>query len=87
MEYQVLSPFVNPESEGAKQTSLGIRKVLNEAHFFTSFSINPFNYRDIYTVKGLEDLGYTQEAYEKFKEACLISHSDINTMSKSWNGK
>lgn len=45
------------------------------------FSVNPNNY-DIYTemIEGLE--GYTQEAYHKFKNACLIAATAFNTNSK-----
>ncbi|MFZ5351939.1 MAG: type I CRISPR-associated protein Cas7 [Bacillota bacterium] len=77
----ILSPFRNSNKEEADASSLGTKIMSDEAHYFYHFSINPENYND-YTniVDGFE--GYTREAYEKFKEAALMSATAFNTNSK-----
>ena len=80
---EILSPFVDStKKDSAKNTTIGKKIVSNEAHYFYPFSINPENY-DIYKQE-IEDLeGYTQEAYDKFKKACLVAATAYNTNSKS----
>ena len=78
----ILSPFVDAtKKDTAQNTSIGKKIVSDEAHYMYPFSINPENY-DIYTteIDGLE--GYTEEAYKKFKDACLIAATAYNTNSK-----
>lgn len=78
----ILSPFVDSTKDDAQNTSIGKKIVSNEAHYMYPFSVNPENY-DIYTqeIKVLE--GYTQEAYESFKEGCLVAATAHNTNSKA----
>ena len=78
----ILSPFVDSTKDDAQNTSIGKKIVSDEAHYMYPFSINPENY-DIYTkeIEGLE--GYTEEAYEKFKKACLVAATAYNTNSKA----
>lgn len=79
---EILSPFTDSKKEDAQNTSIGKKIVSNEAHYFYPFSINPENY-NIYTneIEGL--LGYTEEAYKSFKEACLVAATAFNTNSKA----
>ncbi|WP_353949166.1 type I CRISPR-associated protein Cas7 [Sporolactobacillus sp. Y61] len=84
----ILSPFRNSKKEevndsGQKDaSSIGKKIISDEAHYFYPFSVNPYNY-DPYVelVEGFE--GYTEEAYQKFKEAALLSATALNTNSKS----
>lgn len=78
----ILSPFKNFKSDDSKQSSLGKKITVNEAHYLYGFSINPKNY-DVYSdvIDGFE--GYTQEAYENFKRGCLLGATALNTNSKS----
>ncbi len=79
---EILSPFTDAKKEEAQNTSIGKKIVSNEAHYFYPFSVNPENY-DIYTNE-IEDLdGYTKEAYNDFKQACLIAATAFNTNSKA----
>lgn len=78
---EILSPFTDAKKEDAQNTSIGKKTVSNEAHYFYPFSINPENY-NIYTNE-IEDLqGYTKEAYESFKQGCLVAATAYNTNSK-----
>ena len=79
---EILSPFTDAKKEDAKNTSIGKKIVSNEAHYFYPFSVNPENY-NIYTneIEGLE--GYTKEAYDAFKEGCLVAATAYNTNSKA----
>lgn len=79
---EILSPFTDSKKEDAQNTSIGKKIVSNEAHYFYPFSVNPENY-NIYTneIDGLD--GYTLEAYEEFKKACLIAATAYNTNSKA----
>lgn len=85
-EQQILSPFrdgskdTNPDSEEAKNSTLGSKIVSNEAHYFYPFVINPLAYKEFVEL-GLTD-GYTEEDYEKFKEAALVSATSFATNSK-----
>ncbi|TCK98666.1 CRISPR-associated protein Csh2 [Natranaerovirga hydrolytica] len=75
----ILSPFRNKEDADA--STLGKKIVSDEAHYFYPFSVNPMaynNYEDI-----LENFdGFTQEAYDKFKEVSLCSATLLATNSK-----
>ncbi len=77
----ILSPFTDSTKEDAQNTSIGKKIVSDEAHYMYPFSVNPENY-DIYTteIEGLE--GYTEEAYKKFKDGCLLAATAYNTNSK-----
>lgn len=78
----ILSPFVNPNKENAKATSIGKKITVNEAHYLYGFTINPQNY-DIYNniIDNFE--GYTEEAYNNFKRGCCIGATALNTNSKA----
>ena len=85
-EQQILSPFrdgskdTKPDSEEAKNSTLGSKIVSNEAHYFYPFVINPLAYKEFVEL-GVTD-GYTEEDYKKFKEAALVSATSFATNSK-----
>lgn len=88
-EQQILSPFRDDsikenkkkeEQEDAKATTLGTKIVSDEAHYFYPFAVNPTSY-DEYAKLGVTQ-GYTEEDYEKFKEASLIAATSFNTNAK-----
>jgi CRISPR-associated protein Csh2 len=79
----ILSPFRNSseKKEDADATTLGTKIVVDEAHYFYPITINPENYKEyIELIDGFE--GYTKEAYNKFKKACLVAATAFNTNSK-----
>ncbi|MTI46540.1 MAG: CRISPR-associated protein [Firmicutes bacterium] len=90
-EQQILSPFRdasekkkkkkdNEEQEEAKNSTLGTKIVSNEAHYFYPFTINPSSYNEFVNLEVTE--GYTDEDYNKFKEAALCSATSFATNSK-----
>lgn len=85
-EQQILSPFrdgskdAKPDSEEAKNSTLGSKIVSNEAHYFYPFVINPLAYKEFVEL-GVTD-GYTEEDYKKFKEVALVSATSFATNSK-----
>jgi len=86
-EQQILSPFrdgskdnANPDSDEAKNSTLGTKIVSNEAHYFYPLTINPLAYKEFVTL-GVTD-GYTEEDYEKFKKTSLVSATSFATNSK-----
>ncbi|APF21365.1 type I CRISPR-associated protein Cas7 [Clostridium butyricum] len=86
-EQQILSPFrdgskdnAKPDSEEAKNSTLGTKIVSNEAHYFYPFTINPAAYKE-FNELGVTD-GYTEEDYRKFKKASLVSATSFATNSK-----
>ncbi len=86
-EQQILSPFrdgskdnAKPDSEEAKNSTLGTKIVSNEAHYFYPFTINPLAYKEFVGL-GVTD-GYTEEDYEKFKKTSLTSATAFATNSK-----
>lgn len=86
-EQQILSPFrdaskdnAKPDSEEAKNSTLGTKIVSNEAHYFYPFTINPLAYKGFTELKVTE--GYTEEDYKKFKEAALVSATSFATNAK-----
>lgn len=86
-EQQILSPFrdgskdnAKADSEEAKNSTLGTKIVSNEAHYFYPFAINPIAYKE-YKELGVTE-GYTQEDYNKFKEAALVSATSYATNAK-----
>ncbi len=79
----ILSPFRNSseKKEEASATTLGTKIVVDEAHYFYPFTVNPENYQEyISLIEGFE--GYTQAAYHKFKAGCLVAATAFNTNSK-----
>ncbi len=86
-EQQILSPFRDASvksdkksNEEAKSSTLGTKIVSNEAHYFYPFVINPMAYKEFIEM-GVTD-GYTEEDYNKFKEAALVSATSFATNSK-----
>lgn len=86
-EQQILSPFrdgskdnTKPDSEEAKNSTLGTKIVSNEAHYFYPFTINPLAYKEFVSL-GVTD-GYTEEDYKKFKKTSLVSATSFATNSK-----
>lgn len=77
----ILSPFRDSSKQNADNTTLGTKIVADEAHYMYPFSVSPQNY-DIYTEVLPELTGYTKEAYEKFKKACLVAATAYNTNAK-----
>lgn len=75
---KISSPF--PTEEGDASSSLGTKIVSNEAHYAYHFAINPDAYAE-YMEMGVTN-GYTEEDYERFKEAALTSATSFNTNSK-----
>ncbi|MFT9118204.1 MAG: type I CRISPR-associated protein Cas7 [Sporolactobacillus sp.] len=80
----ILSPFrnSNEDSKNKNAASIGKKIISNEADYFYPFSVNPQNYDEyIPMIDGFE--GYSEEDYEKFKQAALIAATALNTNSKS----
>jgi len=85
----ILSPFAvekkkknNEESEDAKQSTLGTKITVDEAHYFYGFGINPNSYDEYKTLLGKDFKGYTESDYEEFKKVALVSATAYNTNSK-----
>lgn len=81
----ILSPYRNSseKKEAATASTLGSKIVTDEAHYFYPFAINPGNYLE-YLDLGIEGFaGYTREAYEQFKQGCLVAATAFHTNSKS----
>lgn len=79
-EQQILSPFRDGTKDDADQSTLGTKIVSNEAHYVYHFAINPDAYAD-FVEMGVTD-GYSEEDYQRFKEAALTSATSFNTNSK-----
>jgi len=78
----ILSPFADSTKDDAKQSTLGTKITVDEAHYFYGFSINPKNYDEYKEILGSEFEGYTQEDYEAFKKVALTSATAYSTNSK-----
>ncbi|MDR0408740.1 MAG: type I CRISPR-associated protein Cas7 [Campylobacteraceae bacterium] len=82
----ILSPFADSRAEDkgkeAKQSTLGTKITVNEAHYFYGFSINPRNYDEYKEIIGDDFKGYTENDYQEFKRVALISATAFNTNSK-----
>ena len=78
---EILSPFRDSTKDDAAQTTIGTKIVVDEAHYMYPFSVNPINY-NIYREILKDFEGYTEEAYQEFKKACLIAATAYNTNSK-----
>ncbi|WP_347353097.1 type I CRISPR-associated protein Cas7 [Acetoanaerobium noterae] len=77
----ILSPFRNSKDEDARNSSLGTKITVDEAHYCYPFTVNPNSYKNYAEIiDGFE--GYTVEAYEKFKEASKTSVTEFATNSK-----
>jgi len=82
----ILSPFADSRAEEkgkeAKQSTLGTKITVDEAHYFYGFSINPKNYDEYKDILGGDFKGYTEEDYKEFKKVALIGATAFNTNSK-----
>ncbi len=78
----ILSPFADSTKEDAKQSTLGTKTTVDEAHYFYGFSINPNNYNEYKKVLGNDFEGYTQADYEEFKKVALVSATAYSTNAK-----
>lgn len=79
-EQQILSPFRDPKVEDAKNSTLGTKIVSDEAHYFYPFVVNPLAYKEFVELGVTE--GYTEEDYQKFKEASLVAATAYATNAK-----
>jgi len=78
----ILSPFQDSTKSDAKQSTLGTKITVDEAHYFYGFSINPKNYNEYKAFIGEDFKGYTEEDYEEFKHVALVSATSFATNSK-----
>jgi CRISPR-associated protein Csh2 len=82
----ILSPFADSAAEKkekeAKQSTLGTKITVDEAHYFYGFSINPGNYDEYKEILGSDFKGYTKEDYEEFKRVALVAATFFATNSK-----
>ncbi|MEA3316224.1 MAG: type I CRISPR-associated protein Cas7 [Campylobacterota bacterium] len=78
----ILSPFADSTKDDAKQSTLGTKITVDEAHYFYGFGINPNSYDEYKTLLGDDFTGYTQANYEEFKKVSLVSATAYNTNSK-----
>lgn len=78
----ILSPFADSTKEDAKQSTLGTKITVDEAHYFYGFSINPKNYDEYKNLLGDNFKGYTKADYEEFKRVALVSATAYSTNSK-----
>lgn len=77
----ILSPFADSTKDDAKQSTLGTKITVDEAHYFYGFSINPKAYDEYKSI--LDDFeGYTQSDFEEFKKVALCSVTAFSTNSK-----
>lgn len=78
----ILSPFADSTKEDAKQSTLGTKITVDEAHYFYGFSINPKNYDEYKKLLGNDFQGYTKADYQEFKKVALMSATAYSTNSK-----
>jgi CRISPR-associated protein Csh2 len=78
----ILSPFADSTKDDAKQSTLGTKITVNEAHYFYGFSINPKNYDEYKNILGSDFEGYREDDYKEFKRVALNSATAYNTNSK-----
>ena len=88
----ILSPFTDSkakekskknkddEGEEAKQSTLGTKITVDEAHYFYGFSINPSSYNEYQKI--VANAEYTQADYEEFKRVAIVSATAYSTNSK-----
>jgi len=77
----ILSPFADSTKEDAKQSTLGTKITVDEAHYFYGFSINPKAYDEYKNILDKFD-GYTEADYQEFKKVALTSATAYSTNSK-----
>jgi CRISPR-associated protein Csh2 len=81
----ILSPFSDgkkvKEGEDVNQSTLGTKIMVDEAHYFYGFSVNPNNYKEYENLLD-EFSGYTKEDFEEFKRAAKVAVTRFATNSK-----
>jgi len=77
----ILSPFADSTKDDAKQSTLGTKVTVDEAHYFYGFSINPNAYNEYKKILDGFD-GYTEDDYKEFKKVALTSATAFDTNSK-----
>ena len=79
----ILSPFSDgkkvKEGDDVNQSTLGTKIMVDEAHYFYGFSVNPNNY-NVY--KDIVSAQYTKEDFEDFKRVATKSVTKFATNSK-----
>jgi len=78
----ILSPFQDSTKSDAKQSTLGTKTTVDEAHYFYGFSINPHNYDEYKEFLGEDFKGYTNDDFKEFKRVALVSATSFATNSK-----
>jgi len=82
----ILSPFqdsrADEKGKDARQSTLGTKITVDEAHYFYGFSINPKNYDEYKDIIGDDFKGYAREDYDEFKRAALVAATSFATNSK-----
>lgn len=78
----ILSPFADSTKDDAKQSTLGTKITVDEAHYFYGFSINPQNYNEYKEIVGNGFDGYIKADYEEFKKVAKHSATAYSTNSK-----
>jgi CRISPR-associated protein Csh2 len=81
----ILSPFSDGKKVGSgedvNQSTLGTKIMVDEAHYFYGFSINPNNYKEyVNMIDGFD--GYTYMDYEEFKRVAKTAVTQFATNSK-----
>ena len=81
----ILSPFSDgkkvKEGDEVNQSSLGKKIMVDEAHYFYGFSVNPSAYNEYKSV--LDDFsGYTSKDYEEFNRVAKVAVTRFATNSK-----
>ncbi len=80
-DQDILSPFKNSNKEDSKQSSIGKMVLLDEGHYFYSFSINPKEYDGYLVIDDKPEI-YDENDYEDFKNAAINSVTFYNSNSK-----
>jgi CRISPR-associated protein Csh2 len=81
----ILSPFSDgkkvKDGEDVNQSTLGTKIMVDEAHYFYGFSVNPNNYKDY--IELLDDfVGYTKDDFEEFKRVAKVAATRFATNAK-----
>jgi len=81
----ILSPFSDAKKiksgEDVSQSTLGTKIMVDEAHYFYGWSLNPNNYNEYRSI--LDDFeGYTKEDFEEFKRVAKSSATFFATNAK-----
>lgn len=74
---ECISPYQNPNKDDNKNTSIGNKNVITEAHYFYNLTVNPKNldsYEGFFT--------YKESDYEKLKEGLMKGVTALNTQTK-----